>query len=215
MAKLTQTGELLSDRLAAAGTLDPELVGTVLGQLLGQVEQLHANGQLHRAIRAHTVWIDQTNRATLQPPPSEPISCITANSEAMLPPELEAIGELQLPHRIEQAEAALKKHGATVDPRHIDLFQLGQLALELLTGASEGSYLMSPKIKTSVPAEWRKWIDSALGFTAAERAANCAQLRKILDDIAPGQARQEFEATPQLAPGSTFNVIRRCLAASW
>lgn len=201
MAKLTQTGELLSDWLRTGGTLDPSAVWQLMDQLIDQVQQLHDSGQLHRDIRSGMVWIDQHNNASLRPAPNEPIRCGATNEWDNLPPELESIDELLLPVRIELAREALQQHDQTCDPRRIDTFQLGNLALELLTGRSVIDYLINLQVKAAVPDLWQAWIDSALGYNAADRAQNCEQLRIKLTHINPPEEDPRDAATPPAGTG--------------
>jgi|GEM_PF-6455167 len=201
MAKQTKTRHLLSDQLTTAGPLDADAVLALMQQLVEQVAQLHQAGQLQRIIGTSNIWIDPHGQATWQPAPAGPWRCSTASKRDQLPPELETITELLLPARIDQAEAALKQQGASCNPRRIDLFQLGQLALELLAGEQAAGYLMSPQIKAAVPAPWREWIDLALGYSPDKRAESCEQLEVALQKMIPEQPTQATMPTPPVGTG--------------
>ena len=201
MAKQTQTGELLSDWLRTGGTLDSSEVWQLMDQLIDQVHRLHDSGQLHRDIRSGTVWVDQHNNASLRPAPNEPLRCGATNELDNLPPELESIDDLPLPVQIESAQKILRERGQSCDPRRIDVYQLGNLALEMLTGRPVIDYLINLQVKAAVPDLWQAWIDSALGYNAADRAQSCEQLRMKLNDIEPPVEDPRDAATPPAGTG--------------
>ena len=196
MAKLTQTGELLSDWLRTSGTLHPSKVFQMMDQLVDQVEKLHDSGQLHRDIHGGTVWIDQRSNASLRPATEEPLRCGATSGLDILPPELETIDNLLLPMQIDEAQKALSEQGHSSDPRRIDVYQLGKLALEMLTGSSVLDYLVNLQVKSAVPTLWQSWIDSALGYNVADRAQDCKQLRMKLIEIDPPETDQRSAVTP-------------------
>ena len=183
MDKLTQTGELLSDWLRTSGTLDGSKVWQLMDQLIDQVKKLHDSGQLHRDIRAETVWTDQHNNASLRKAAIEPLSCGANSGLDNLPPELEAINELLLPIRIDEAQKALSEQGHSSDPRRIDVYQLGKLTLKMLTGSPVSDYLINQQVKDAVPSHWQAWIDSALGYDETDRAHSCEQLQLKLSQF--------------------------------
>ena len=201
MAKQTQTGELLSDWLRTGGTLDSSTVWQLMDQLIDQVRRLHDSGQIHRDIRSGTVWVDQHNNASLRPAPNEPLRCGATNELDNLPPELESIDDLPLPVQIESAQKILRERGQSCDPRRIDVYQLGNLALEMLTGRPVIDYLINLQVKAAVPDLWQAWIDSALGYNAADRAQSCEQLRMKLNDIEPPVEDPSDAATPPAGTG--------------
>ena len=200
MGELTQTGQLLSDLLAVE-TPKPSQVLKWIAQLTDQVQGLHATGRLHREIRSDKIWIDGHQNATLQPAADQKVLCGAAYEPNRLPPELETIDELKLSSRIDLVRDQLKSHDADCDPSRIDIYQLGVLTLKLLTGTSVSQYLVDPKTKSAVPKQWQTWIDSAIGYTPADRIHNCEQLKKRLDDLNPDGDIRTDSPTPPAGTG--------------
>ncbi len=154
----------------------------LLSQLCEQVAKLHANGQLHRAINAENVSVGPNFQATLSPPQEIAIEC--AGPWASVPPEFESATTLLVPADIKQAESVLRRAGIHCDPRRIDAFQIGQLALQWLTGEWVEAYLTSPQVAAKVPAEFRELIDGALGYDPSRRFTNGQEIQAALANVA-------------------------------
>lgn len=205
MGTKTQTGQLLSDLLKVE-TPTPSQVIRWIAQLNDQVQALHATGRLHREIRSNKIWINQFHNASLQPAARQKINCGAAHAADQLPPELETIAELKLSDQIASVQNELKSHDAQCDPCRIDIYQLGVLALKLLTGTSVSQYLVNPKTKSAVPRQWQAWIDSAIGYSPAKRIYNCDQLEQMLDELMPTGAHDTDLPTPPVGTG--IDVLR-------
>jgi len=206
MGEVTQNGQLLSDVLANE-TPKPSDVLQWMAQLNDQIQGLHATGRLHREVRSDKIWIDARRNATLQPATAGPISCGEAHEPNRMPPELELIDELKLPDRIDLVRDQFKSHDAeSCDPCRIDIYQLGVLGLNLLTGTSVSQYLVDPTVKAAVPPRWQTLIDSAIGYSPTQRLQNGQQLKKMLDDLSPTNVNQGDSPTP--AMGTGVDIIR-------
>src|SRR5262249_429484 len=66
-------------------------------------------------------------------------------------PELRGVGPVRLPAGIEEARQALARAGCDLDPRRIDVYQLGTLLCRLLTGDPAAAYLRSPRLHPTLP----------------------------------------------------------------
>lgn len=154
---------------------------SLLSQLCEQVARLHAAGRLHRAINAKSVSVAANSQVKLAPPPEIAIEC--GGPWGTVPPELESATTLLVPSDITQAESVLQQTGIRCDPRRIDVFQIGKLALEWLIGESVEAYLTSPLVAAKVPEEFRDLLDGALGYDPARRFTNCDQLQAALHKV--------------------------------
>jgi serine/threonine protein kinase/WD40 repeat protein len=199
---------------ASSGTLRAVLDGkgvlaeaealAVLRQLLNQVRALHAAGETHRAIRPETVFLDGQGTATLAAP--EPVVELfgAAADPESCPPELTSARPLRLPAAIEPARQVLAAAGLDLDPRRIDVYQLGTLLCRTLTGQASAAYLRSPKAKAKVPAPLQPLIERTLGYRAEDRFTDCDRLAAALD--APASPEQPTGAWRPPAPGSALDL---------
>ena len=115
-----------------------------------QVHAAHEQGVVHRAIQADAVRVDERLHPQLdQPGPAVPLGGEGADLECC-PPEMTAGEKVDVPQPIEAAAAALERGGHAIDPRRIDIYQLGTLACRLITGESVLGYLYDPQVKARV-----------------------------------------------------------------
>jgi len=114
-----------------------------------------------------------------------------------------------LPATFEAVSQAFQSAGISLDPRQIDLYQLGALWCRLLTGESAGAYLRSPRVKGLVPAEVRALLERALGTSGRERFADAREFAVALQAAAvpfgppptiPGGEELPAAAMTALAP---------------
>jgi serine/threonine protein kinase/Tol biopolymer transport system component len=190
MAGVTKTGQTLGERLAAAGPFDERSVFVILRQLAEQVSANHQAGRLHRAIFADQVRIDGDDRVTLAPV-SE-----SAREVADWPPELAGQSLPPLPAKIAAVQNEFRAAGLAVPPRRIDIYQLGCLACELLTGRGPQSYLFSPKAKAKISPDWRWLVDQLLGHEPGARIETCDELQAELQVLATSQLTGPHAETP-------------------
>ena len=143
--------------------LTPGDSSAIVRQLLEQVQALHAAGRIHRAIGAETVSVDAAGRVMLGPPPA----MVLLGGDAESLPELGRTAPRELPADLAAARQVLAAAGVAVDPRRIDVYQLGALLCRMLTGQSAGAYLRSPTVRGGArPAA--AVLERAFGHDASE-----------------------------------------------
>ena len=147
-----------------------------------QVQSLHQNGRTHRAICLEQVIVDQQRRPQLVPPPGPRRFGGEDADPEFCPPQLAAGDGLELPEGIEAAAAVLKKSGHALDPRRIDVYQLGTLLCRLLTGEPVLRYMYDPRVKAKVPAIARSVLQRALGESAEVPFEDCQRLIQALEE---------------------------------
>jgi serine/threonine protein kinase/formylglycine-generating enzyme required for sulfatase activity len=150
-------------------------------ELALQVQTLHQSGRTHRAIGGETVTLAGPRRAALGPAPAVRPFGGEDSAPEFCPPELAGGEALELPAEIESAAVILRQHGSEFDPRRIDLYQLGVLLCQLVTGEPVLGYLYSPTVKAQVPAVVRTVLARALG-DAPGPFADCEALLAGLDE---------------------------------
>lgn len=157
--------------------------------LVDQVDALHAHARIHREIGVDAVSLDRELQPQLGPTkPLVPFGGPQADAYDT-PPELRPRRRLFLPEDLEQARQVLREAGSSIDPRRIDIYQLGALLAHLLTGTRVGQYLRSPLAAGSVDPAARSVIDRALGLEAANRVASCEEFKQALRQV-PESASQ-------------------------
>ena len=192
MAANTYTGQLLADYLSDAGPLNADNALLMMQSLVAQAATLHDAGRFHGAILSSNVTIDDRRRPTL--PVREPAESISNDGACHWPPELSNLGWESLPTDIARARDELHRLGVSIDPRRIDVFQLGRLACELVSGHAADSYLFSPRGKAHVPVAWRPFIDGLLGYDPAVRLSSCEQVQTALQAVAKALAASNERA---------------------
>ncbi|HYW80185.1 MAG TPA: serine/threonine-protein kinase, partial [Thermoguttaceae bacterium] len=147
-----------------------------------QVRSLHEDKRTHRAICAEQVSVDDS----FHPHLSSAFELWPFGGEGadpqFCPPELADGEAFQLPEKIESAAAVLKKHGHTMDPRRIDVYQLGVLLCRLLTGESLLKYMYDPAAKALVPAGTETLLERTLGHQGVDRFNTCDELLAALEE---------------------------------
>jgi formylglycine-generating enzyme required for sulfatase activity/serine/threonine protein kinase len=177
----SRTRGRLSELLAQPGTWSLRDRLVLVRNLAERVQTLHGQGRTHRAIRAESVNVDDGLRPRLDPPAlPERFGGEGADPE-QCPPELVAGEAVVLPEGIEAAAAVLTKGGHSIDPRQIDIYQIGTLLCRLLTGETILGYMYDPKIKAKVPSAARGALGRALGEDEAGLFGDCDELIEALD----------------------------------
>ncbi len=186
----THDAVVLSQTLAARGRLPATEAEAIFRQLLTAVSRLHQAGRIHRAIRAEKVAVTSDGRiglakvealVELHGPDSDPAVC---------PPEVRLTAPLMLPAETGKAAEILSAAGVQTVPQRFDVYQLGVLLLQMLTGQSVDAYLRSPRVKNLVPERYLPAILGALGFAEAERIAQVDGLAVALDGLAATRAAE-------------------------
>lgn len=164
----------LAALLADRGALPAAEALTLFREVLAKVQTLHAAARVHRGISPQTVEVDDRGAVSLAEPAPEATFPTDVN---LCPPELADVQPLSVPVNLAEACAVLAARGLDLDPRRIDVFQLGALLLWLVTGRPVLHYLRSPLAKAKVPVALHSVIDRALGYNANERIGDVDQLR--------------------------------------
>ena len=171
----------LSELLAERGDLSLKDRLTLFQRLARQVQTLHQNGRIHRAISIDAVAVDEKLRPYL-PPPAGPRRFGGDDCDPeFCPPELTDKDAVELPDQLDSAADVLQKAGYTFDPRRVDVYQLGVLLCRLVIGEPVLSYIYDATVKARVPAVVQPLLSGSLGFDSPERFENCDRLIKALD----------------------------------
>ncbi len=180
-----QAGQLSARRLSQwlaenpPWTLDDRLQFFRL--LVVQVQSLHRQGFIHRAIVPEAVSVDGQLRPQLDPPAAlRRFGADNVDLQAC-PPELAKAAGLELPDGAESARQVLLDHGFPLDPRQINLYQLGALLSQLLTGQTLFAYLYDPLVKGSIPTVARALVSRLMREDDAPPLASCEELLALLD----------------------------------
>jgi len=178
----SKTLALLAKQVAALGRRPLAERLELLRRLTLLVHSLHHNGRTHRAIGVETVWIDAGFRPRLAKVPASRRFGGESDPE-FCPPELMGTEVADLPEQIDAAAAVLKDANCDVDPRRIDLYQIGVVACRLLTGGPLRAYLLDPAVKARVPATADSLLAGLLGDDAKPFSDADAALVAIDDAI--------------------------------
>ena len=99
-----------------------------------------------------------------------------------VPPELTGGSGVDVPETIDAAAKVLGQAGYTLDPRRIDVYQLGTLLCRLITGEPIVSYIYDATIKSRIPAIVQPLLERTLGFDSTDRISACDPLIEALDE---------------------------------
>ena len=148
-----------------------------------QVRELHEAGQVHRSVDLEHVRVDRELRPELVAASGPRRFGADSSDPDYCPPELADREGVDLPADVNEATALLQSSRSPLDPRRIDVYQLGTLLCRLMTGESVLSYMYSPTAKGKVPEDVRPLVDRALGHDAAQRFADCDPLISAVDGM--------------------------------
>ncbi|MCH7987912.1 MAG: protein kinase, partial [Planctomycetes bacterium] len=149
------------------------------------VRTLHRTGRLHREISVHAIVIDQTTQQISLVSVTEkriPFGGESIDQE-VCPPELRGAPRIQVSSDLSQAQSVFLDAGLEIDPRRIDVYQIGVLLWQLLTKESISSFLSSPRVQNQVPLEIRGIIEQALGHNEKKRFSNLDQLVEAVNRV--------------------------------
>ena len=177
MPSTSNNATVSASRLADCYPLDAAAAVRVFGQLLNQVAALHKSGQLHGKIVADAITVGVDGIAELAGPTSEITFRGDIDAAQLCPPELPANLAKPLPTDIDAARKHFANAGIDCDPDRIDIYQLGALLCEMLTGQTVAAFLQSAKVRSRVPIEFRDVIDRSLGYAAAARYQRLSELQ--------------------------------------
>ncbi|HEY3968800.1 MAG TPA: protein kinase [Planctomycetaceae bacterium] len=169
--------------LGERGTFPAAAALALVRSLALQVAELHDTGMIHGAIDPGSVALNDRDVPRLEMPPAGTVLELSSDWSDLLP-ELSRSPPLNLPATIEAAAKRFQGAGIALDPRQIDLCQLGALWCRLVTGESAGAYLRSPRVKGLVPAEVRPLLERILGTSGRERFADVREFAVALQAVA-------------------------------
>lgn len=181
------------DLSAWQAPVDEDRVAELLQALLDALAHAHAAGVVHRDIKPENILFDRNDRPLLAD-----FGAALRRSKSRLTGEGLAIGSAGYMSP-EQAR------GAEVDARS-DLYSLGVLAFELLTGhlpfdGPDALAIAMAQVENPVPtlpaalAHWQAFLDRALAYEPAWRFASAEEMRAALDavDADPLDAAPEID----------------------
>ena len=166
--------QTLNQILDEAGKLDTVDATRLIGQILESLQELHRSNKIHRNLCTEEILIDSDGNASLSDPLSTGVEC------SVDLPEFESLDKLSLPPAIDLAQQRIAQAGVDCDPRRVDLFSVGRVALEMISTASVDDYLNNPTIKKEIDADFQNFIDSALGFHTSQPAGSADDLSERL-----------------------------------
>ncbi len=170
----------LSDWLAMSHSSLKDRLALVM-RLVSQVEVLHRSSQIHRAIHIDLVRINRRLQPQLPPMPDVRWFGGDDWDPEFCPPELSGGMGVELPSPIDVAADALREAGYSINPRRIDVYQLGTVLCQVTTGQPVRAYIYDATVKARFPAVVRPLLERSLGVESLERFQDCEQLLEELD----------------------------------
>ncbi len=199
-----RTLELL---LAEQGPLAVPQAVELVRNLGNQVAAAHAASRIHGNIAADAVLVDdELTPALIRMDSGSVVALVNGEWLAMLP-EMQRLSPLELPGDIAAARGRLQAAGIALDPRQIDIAQLGALLCRLLTAESPAAYLRSARVKGRVPAELRPVLERALGCDGQERFTDVGQLLAALDRMMTPPTAVAEGAPPDTASADASSAV--------
>jgi hypothetical protein len=170
-------GGSLRDYLAEAGILDPEEARRIIADALEGLHAVHEAGLLHGDLKPENILLDRFGRAKLADFGSTGRPRATA---ASADPDRTIVGPGTA--RYEAPEVAL---GAPASVQS-DLYAIGLIALECLTGRTLSGDNVTSTALAAIPGQWRTILEGALAIEPEARYRSAAAMRAALD---PPRAR--------------------------
>ncbi len=163
----------------------------LIQRLALHVQTLHQAGRTHRSISVEDVSVDEKLRPQLCSPVARRRFGADDSDPEFCPPELAGGDGLEVPERIDAAATALRRGGHRIDPRRLDVYQLGTLLCHLLTGEPIQAYMFRPEVKARVPAVVSSFLERSLGYDPSDRFESCDQFLKTLEEVIQRAESQE------------------------
>ena len=170
----------------------------VLRKVVSLVEITERVAATHQAGRLHLQITAEFHRAGNLHPTTDSSVRLTS---AMLPPELCDTGLDRLASSLQDARNQLTQVRSYIDPRRVDVFQLGRLFCEVLAEADAEEYLRSPLVMSRVPKRLRPVIDGCLGLSPTDRYDSCEDvLAALKNTLRVGEDGHQGGSEPTDAP---------------
>lgn len=149
--------------------------------LARQIRNRHEAGRWHGDIRLETIELAGGSDVRLQETGGARVFGGERCDLELCPPELPSPAEVRLSLDVREATQQLRKAGLSIDVRRIDVYQIGVVLCQLLTGGSIREYAESPRLKGNVPPDARELLDRTLGFDSPDRVQTGNALCDLLE----------------------------------
>jgi len=183
-------GGSLAERLAASGGEGLPLadVGRIADELLEGLEAAHAEGIVHCDVKPANVLFDVEGGATLtdlgigRAPVDEAARLL--NSAAATGAHTAVVGAGTPLYLAPEQERPALLQGAPIDGR-TDLFALGKVIFEMLTGASPRTVRPPSRLRKGLDPRWDEFVFRLLEEKREARFASAQDARRALHVLAP------------------------------
>ncbi|MGO8752574.1 MAG: protein kinase domain-containing protein [Thermoguttaceae bacterium] len=173
----------LAERLRPGQPCDVRIGLRVVQGVARQVHALHENGRIHRGISPLSIALNERTEPVLSAPGGPRCFGGSESDPEFCPPPLGGPRPVEIPVEMAAAAETLQRHGCGLEPRQIDIYQLGALLCRLLSGEPVLAYMYSPTAKGKVLAAARPLLERALGFDCQNRFADCRALVEAIDEV--------------------------------
>jgi serine/threonine protein kinase len=156
---------------------------TLVRELALHLGDMHTQGIVHGEITADLIRLDPSHAAILDRPAAGAILNLDGDCSGLLS-DLSRLPPIRLPTTIEILAREFQSVGIELDPRQIDICQLGAVWCRALTGEPPAAYLRSPRVTGRVPAELRVVLERTLGANGRARFSDAYELALELRSLA-------------------------------
>src|SRR5690349_1600921 len=126
----------LREILAERDVLETSQALALVRALAVQIAEMHDGGRLYGALTSDSVLVNEMLEPALAASESQLVAPVESEELVSLLPSLSRLDMAELPAEIDVARARFERAGISLDPRQVDLCQLGALLCRMLTGES-------------------------------------------------------------------------------